>query len=390
MFEFSVLPVPEYTPAVHPGLMHYVLDPWQHWDGQWFLRIAENGYFGDDGSAAFLPAYPWLARVVSWLFGGDVLFAGCLVSWIAFGAALALLFRLLRVDLGEEAAMLAIVLLVAFPTAFFFHAAYTESCFLLFTAVAFVAARRDRWVLAGLAALAATLTRWTGFALVPALAVEAWTRASERAQPESVEVTWQRLLSKQGASSLKRLAPLSVLGTFLPVLALPIVLAILKQAISDPWGFSRAQRLWERHLAPPWVGLIDGARVLLPGHPPFLEPLEGGFPRLELYSGGFLDAHAYNLVAAVAGLWLAVLALRKLRPAYGAFALAGVLLPLMTPSRLQPLQSMPRFLVVLFPIFAVLAIRLKDKPLATACTIATFAMIQGFFIARFALWFWVA
>ena len=71
-------------------------------------------------------------------------------------------------------------------------------------------------------------------------------------------------------------------------------------------------------------------------------------------------------------------------------ALAGVVLPLMTPSRLQPLQSMPRFLVVIFPLFAVLAVLLRGRPLLTACTIAAFAALQGFFIARFALWFWVA
>lgn len=36
--------------------------------------------------------------------------------------------------------------------------------------------------------------------------------------------------------------------------------------------------------------------------------------------------------------------------------------------RLQPLQSMPRFLVVLFPLFAVLALLLRGRPVLTACT----------------------
>jgi hypothetical protein len=244
-------------------------------------------------------------------------------------------------------------------------------------------------VLAGTAALAATLTRWTGFALVPALAVELWHQAALRDAP-SGEKMWQYMLSERGLRALRRVRPLGVVGALMPALALPAVLAVLNASIGDPWGFSRAQRLWERHLAPPWVGLIDGARVLLPGHPPFLAPLEGGFPRLPLYAGGFLEAHAYNLLSALAGLWVAALAVKKLRPSYGAYALAGVLVPLMTPSRLQPLQSMPRFLVVLFPLFAVLALELRGKPLKAACTIAAFATIQGFFIARFALWFWVA
>src|SRR5262249_30863375 len=81
MYELSVLPVPAYVPAQHEGLLHWVLDPWQHWDGQWFLRIAQRGYFDDDGSAAFLPAYPWLVRLVTRVTGGDSLVAACLVSW---------------------------------------------------------------------------------------------------------------------------------------------------------------------------------------------------------------------------------------------------------------------------------------------------------------------
>jgi hypothetical protein len=130
--------------------------------------------------------------------------------------------------------------------------------------------------------------------------------------------------------------------------------------------------------------------VLLPGHPPYLEPLDGGFPRLPDYPGGFLEAHAYNLLAAVGGLVLSVVALRRLRPSFGVLALAGVLLPLMTPSRLQPLQSMPRFLVVLFPLFAALALLVRGRPLWTASAIAIGAALQGFFVARFTLWFWVA
>lgn len=391
MVEFEGLGVPDFEPAVHSGVLRLLLDPWQRWDGQWFLRIAQGGYYPDDASAAFLPAYPWLVRAVAPLFLGDMLFAACAVSWACFAGALALLPELLDAEIGVDDARLAMVLLVTFPTAFFFHAAYTESLFFLMTVVAFVAARRKLWVVAGAAALVATLTRWTGFALVPALVIEAWTQAATKPDAAGPAVPgWRALLAKDGLRSALRVSPVALAGALLPALALPIVLYVLDRAIGDPWGFTRAQRLWERHITPPWMGLIDGARVLLPGHAPYLEPLEGGFPRLTLYLGGFLEAHAYNLIAAVGGLWLSAIALRRLRPSYGALALAGVIVPLMTPSRLQPLQSMPRFLVVLFPLFAVTAVLLRGRPLVTACVIAVGAALQGFFIARFALWFWVA
>lgn len=388
MVDFEHLGVPGYVPAEHQGILHLLFDPWQRWDGQWFLRIAQAGYFPNDGSAAFLPAYPSVVRFTTPVFGGDHLVAACVVSWLCFGAALWILERLLRVDHDAELATSTLVLLVTFPTAMFFHAAYTESLFLLLSVVALGAARRGSWFVSGFAALGATLTRWTGFGLVPALLVEAWLQAAAREQGRPV--TLRELFSHEGLRALPRMRIGAAISSLIPGLALPIVMLVLDRAIGEPWGFTRAQRLWERHLAPPWVGLIDGTRVLLPGRPPYLEPLPGGFPRLDHYLGGFLEAHAYNLLAALGGLALATVALRKLRPSYAVWALTGVLLPLMTPSRLQPLQSMPRFLVVLFPLFLALAYVLRGRPLLTTCTIATFAALQGFCIARFALWYWVA
>ena len=32
---------------------------WTRWDGQWYLKIATDGYRNDDGTAAFFPLYPW-------------------------------------------------------------------------------------------------------------------------------------------------------------------------------------------------------------------------------------------------------------------------------------------------------------------------------------------
>lgn len=389
MFPFHALPVPDFRPLTHTGLARLLFDPWQNWDGQWFLRIADLGYYKEDASTAFLPAYPWLIRFLAPVFGGDTLVAGCVVAWVAFAGALWFLWELLSEELGDEVALTSLVLLVTFPTAFFFHAVYTESVFLFLVVLASWAARRGRFVLAGSAALLASLTRWTGFVILPALLVEAWTQTLG-SETGVTKVTLNDLARRTSLRSLFKIGPAAAVGVFLPALAFPIAQHVFEKAVGDPWAFSRAQRFWERRLMPPWVGLIDGVRVLLPGHPPYLEPLPGGFPRLPDYPGGFLEAHAYNLLAALGGLSLAVVALRKLRPSLGVLALAGVILPLMTPSRLQPLQSMPRFFVVVFPLFAALALLVQKRPLLTAIAIALFAALQGFFVARFTLWFWVA
>jgi hypothetical protein len=385
MEPFLAVAVPGLEPQHHSGAARVLLDPWQQWDGQWYLRIARNGY-ADDGSAAFFPFYPALIRIASPLTGGDALLAALLLSWIAFAGAMLVLSAMLLRDLGEETATTALLLIVTFPTAFFFHAAYTESLFLLLAAGTFLAARRRRWIVSGLLALGACLTRSAGFALVPALLVEAWTQSRGAGE----KVRWRDLSTRTGVSALLRTPGRSLAAAAIPLLALPALLLLFDRTLGDPWAFSAAQRLWERHTTAPWTALIDGVRVIVPGGPKLLDPLPGGTARLSHYGGGFLESNVYNLIAALGGIALAVLAVRRLPPSYAAFAVVGVLLPLLSPSRVLPLYSMPRFLLVLFPLFVALAIPLQKRPLLRAAVLSFSASLQGLLAVRFALWYWVA
>lgn len=385
MEPFHEVRVAGVEPARHGTLGRFFLDPWQHWDGQWYLRIARSGY-ADDGSAAFFPLYPALIRMLTPVTGGDPLAAALVISWLAFAGALVVLAKLLAADFGESIAGTSLLLLASFPTAFYFHAAYTESLFLLLAAGALLAARRRRWIAAGLLGLLAGLTRSAGFLLAPVLAIEAWTQAWRG----DGGARWRDLASRAGLSAIARAPGRSLAGAAIPLLALPLLLVLFDRALGEPFAFSHAQRLWERHPAAPWTALVDGVRVLLPGGPRLLDPLPGGLPRLTHYTGGFLESNAYNLLAAVGGLALAAVALRRLPPSYGALALGGVLLPLLSPSQVLPLYSMPRFLVVLFPLFVTLAGTLENRPVLRGALLVLSAALQGLFAVRFALWYWVA
>jgi len=59
------------------------LNPWAHWDGVWFLRIAANGY-ADPHSPAFFPLYPVAVRGVGWLLGGGFELDGIVLSLVVF------------------------------------------------------------------------------------------------------------------------------------------------------------------------------------------------------------------------------------------------------------------------------------------------------------------
>ncbi|MDQ8047310.1 MAG: mannosyltransferase family protein, partial [Patulibacter sp.] len=151
---------------------------WNFWDSSNYLSIAAHGY-QTTGEAAhyivFFPGYPYAVRFASWLLPGDMLTAAFVVSGVASVAAALLLAHLVRIDTGDDArAQRAAWFLLIFPTAYFLHIPYTEGLFLTFVLGSFVAARNERWALAGVIGLLAALTRINGVLLLPALAVEAY------------------------------------------------------------------------------------------------------------------------------------------------------------------------------------------------------------------------
>ena len=52
---------PQHAEVLH-GVLKRVLEPWAHWDGVWFIRIAADGYGAHAQSQAFFPLYPLLVR----------------------------------------------------------------------------------------------------------------------------------------------------------------------------------------------------------------------------------------------------------------------------------------------------------------------------------------
>ncbi|MEW6322366.1 MAG: mannosyltransferase family protein [Acidobacteriota bacterium] len=162
---------------------HPLWDAFARFDSGWYHGIAANGYEfveGGRNNLAFFPLYPMLMRLGGRALGGrqeEYYFAGIVVSWVSFGFAMMLLYRLARLHVGRDEALRSAVYAAVFPFAFFFGMVYSESLFLLCLVGAAYCLATRRWVLGALAGAAMTATRVTGIMAVPGLALIAWQAA---------------------------------------------------------------------------------------------------------------------------------------------------------------------------------------------------------------------
>ncbi|HEX3897934.1 MAG TPA: mannosyltransferase family protein [Mycobacteriales bacterium] len=153
------------------------LGQWDRWDTHLFLDLAKFGYRGyrtkstDVHLEAFFPGEP-LAMRVGHLLTGSWLAGALLVSAVAGGFAMVALARLGALEGGQVVGSRAVLYLVLSPYAVFLAAGYSESLFLAFALSSWLAARRGRWLAAGLLAGGAAFMRIDGLFLGVALAVE--------------------------------------------------------------------------------------------------------------------------------------------------------------------------------------------------------------------------
>lgn len=154
----------------HWGPAFFLLGPWQRWDTNWYLQIAQHGYMIGNGTTNYPPLYPFLVGLIGRVLLGQYMLASLLISNLAYIFALVYMYRLSALLFNVETARRAILFLATFPTAFFLLAGYTESLYLALVLAAFYYGEKRRWLLvAGLCTLA-SITRIQGAILVLPLA----------------------------------------------------------------------------------------------------------------------------------------------------------------------------------------------------------------------------
>jgi Gpi18-like mannosyltransferase len=170
-----------------------IVAPWNRWDAEHYLKIAERGYRNGDGTTQFHPLYPLIGRAAGILLGGNMLAGLLLVNSICGFLFLLTFESLASFDLPLDTSRRAALLFLNIPNAFILFAPYSEGLFLLCSAMMFLLARRRSWWLAGLAGALAALTRQQGVFLIVPMAWELWESSGRNLR--KLLAQWRNLLS---------------------------------------------------------------------------------------------------------------------------------------------------------------------------------------------------
>jgi hypothetical protein len=156
------------------------------WDGHWYYIIAMTGYpaelpLTDNGLVgesawAFMPAYPFLVRILMLVTGGDFGVVAVVVSaGFALGAAL-VFYKLMALVLPDSAALFSVVLFCVAPLSPILQVAYAESMHLFFLTLALYFLVQRRYALLFPIVLVMSLTRPSGLAFALALLMHVISR----------------------------------------------------------------------------------------------------------------------------------------------------------------------------------------------------------------------
>ncbi|MBV8085428.1 MAG: glycosyltransferase family 39 protein [Chloroflexi bacterium] len=317
------------------------------WDGQHYLYLADHGYHAGQMSNAFYPLFPGLIHLATPLFGSS-LPAGLLVSNVCSLAGLLLLFDLFRLLHGGATARRALLLYVAFPTAFFLSLIYNDSLFILLAALVFNLLYRGKLEWAALPAALLPLTKPQGTLVIVPFLIYYWFEHREG-------WGWRALLP------------------FSPLLGIGVLLAFMYVTTGNPLEMLAAQQLFP-----------SGYSALLIVHPvQLIQQLTAGRLALYGYTNSILDRIFFGFF-----MLLLIPLFRYVRPSLAVFGLLTGILSVVTGT----FMSYQRYMLLTFPIFLGLAIGLRRWRLGWLQWPLLFAliMVQGLFTAMYALDYWVA
>jgi hypothetical protein len=283
------------------------------WDGDWYVRIAREGYAALPPDARrYFPLYPLLGRWLALLPGISLELALVLIANLSAFVAAVLLHRLAREDLGDDRlANRAAWLLALTPASFVLVLGYTEGLAIALAVGTFLALRVRRWVWVAATGALGALLRPTGILI-------------------AVPVAWEVVKVWRGGGVRERLWSLPALaGPLAGAAAFLLWVGLRFGDTLEPLTLQQSSR---------FRGSVTN---------PFTTLWRGFTDLLSSYYGG----NALRTPFAIAVIALTVVCLRRLPGSYGAYAIAGVAVMLST----ERWGSLERYALATFPLVLALA-----------------------------------
>jgi dolichyl-phosphate-mannose-protein mannosyltransferase len=316
---------------------------WQRFDANWYTAVAEYGYGTIGGDDHFPPLFPVLIRILMPLFRSAFL-AGLLISHLATLFGIKLLYDTFYDWGGDSLAKRSVLFLLIYPTSFFLFSVYTESVFLVAALLSLQQMGKGSWVWAGFWAFCAILTRLQGAALVIPMIYLMW----------------------QGQAFLRK--PAHWFG-----LALPGMGGLFYLFLRSTQGTSGVVPLvesdWHAHLVTPWETYWYAIQTIASGKFSFIDLL--------------------NWAVVTLFILLLIVGWRKIPLEYNLYTIFSLLIILIRIVETQPLISMSRYSLTLFPAFFVLGMS-AENPWLRRAIIYTFISLNLYLSAQFFVWGWVA
>jgi hypothetical protein len=343
-----------------------ILNPLTSWDAQWYLAIAERGYWhvrGQPSAVAFFPAYPLLIRCGVWLTPLPSHWVALVASNVFLVLALLMLGVYLRGS-GKGAmgsACYAMFAAALFPTGFFMRMPYSESLFLLLCLMLFLG-MRCKWPIGVLAALAGviTATRPVGVVATLPLAVHVWHEST----------SWRHAVVR-----LALAAPLAVWG-------LLAFIAYQWAVFGEPLAFFKTQHFWRmRPSLPAWQMAVALASwepiwsVYTPGLPGYWKSVDPGLPLVLSYQSMNCILFVGAMVLLAAGRLKGWLTWHETL-----FGVAHLVFTYTLAGYRFAMLSQGRFVSVVFPIYIVLGQLLARLPWPAAAAVL---LVSTFYLGTF-------
>ena len=332
---------PYHGVSAHPAPW---LSIWQRFDVNWYLAIAQNGYGHVPGDVHFPPLYPAMTRLMSIIFGNNFI-AALVLSQFALYFLIKLLYDLFADWGGDKLARRSLFFLLIFPTSFFFFSAYTEAIFMIFASLCLKAVQNSKWHWAGFWVFCAILIRLQGVALL-------------------VPLVWSLLQTR-----LRNMRFVTLLFAGLsPSVAVGVYLLIRAKA-GDSSVIPFTETNLHARIVPPWENVIYSVQYISDG------------------LGSYIDI--FNLVALALFSTLLAMYWKKIPLEYGLFSAASLVVLTMRLVDTQPLNSMIRYLLTIFPVFYIFGTFAENKWINRFMFVC-FLVLNLFLSAQFFLWGWVA